>query len=57
MHRADGTDVSVRLGVSFLTAKGDKFEAKLKDMKAASDLIDKEIQTRGARTREYMSSF
>jgi hypothetical protein len=36
----------LRLGVSFLTAKGDKFEAKLKDMKAASDLIDKEIQTR-----------
>jgi hypothetical protein len=36
-----------RLGVSILGRKGDKFDGKLKSLRAASELVDKEIQTRG----------
>lgn len=39
--------ITERLGVSILGRKGDKFEGKLKSLRAASELVDKEIQTRG----------
>lgn len=36
-----------RFGVSVLVSKADKFDEKLKKMKAASELVDREVQTRG----------
>jgi len=36
-----------RLGLSFLSSKGDKFAEKLEQLKAAAKLVDKEVQTRG----------
>ncbi|KAK3939165.1 hypothetical protein QBC46DRAFT_316249 [Diplogelasinospora grovesii] len=39
----------VRLGVSMLSSKGDKFEGKLKEMRNAAELLDKELQTQGKR--------
>ncbi|KAK3947908.1 hypothetical protein QBC32DRAFT_352879 [Pseudoneurospora amorphoporcata] len=35
-----------RFGISILAQKASKFEDKLKEMRAASELVDKEIQTR-----------
>ncbi|KAK0707742.1 hypothetical protein B0H67DRAFT_321626 [Lasiosphaeris hirsuta] len=44
-----------RLGKSILGSKADKFEAKLKELQQASDLVDKELQTQS--TRRILSSF
>lgn len=37
-----------KLGISILMSKADKFESKLNDLRGAAELVDKEIQTRGA---------
>lgn len=42
--------LSEKLGYSIVASKGDKFEGKLKEMRSAGELVDKELQTQGTVT-------